>query len=252
LRRAERYGGLLSASGTGGLCFNLGIAVRLAWGRGCSQHSDALALACLTAFRFVLELFIVEEKLFPSGENKIAPTVDTLQHLVLKFHRGWLPSARLRAPTREERTAVVHRKYEVVYYSPLKKPLDSAHHAHRIGVGTAVDQCREVGWCKRSLLAAQYGGGQIKQSRPGTERPFVALVLFLACLFAGPFTSQRSFHTLLLAGLQVKGVTLDLLNYVFLLHLALEPTKSVLEGFSLLKPNFSQTYTPPDSSGRTL
>jgi hypothetical protein len=28
----------------------------------------------------------VEEKLFPGGENEITPTVDTLQHLVLKFH----------------------------------------------------------------------------------------------------------------------------------------------------------------------
>jgi hypothetical protein len=28
----------------------------------------------------------VKEKLFPGGENKITATVDTLQHLVLKFH----------------------------------------------------------------------------------------------------------------------------------------------------------------------
>jgi hypothetical protein len=95
-------------------------------------------------------------------------------------------------------------------------------------------------------------GGQIKQSRPGTERPFVALVLFLARLFAGPLASQRSFHTLLLAGLQVKGVALDLLDNIFLLHLALKATKSVLEGLTLLKSNFCQTYTPPDSSGWTL
>src|SRR3954453_7293710 len=102
------------------------------------------------------------------------------------------------------------------------------------------------------LLQLDMLGGQIKQSRPGTERLFAALVLFLARLFAGPLASQLSFHTLLLAGLQVKGVTLDLLDDVFLLHLALKAPKSVLEGFSLLKPNFCQTYTPPDSSGRTL
>ena len=95
-------------------------------------------------------------------------------------------------------------------------------------------------------------GGQIKQSRPGSERPFIALVLFLACLLASSLASQRSFYTLLLAGLQVKGVALDLLDNVFLLHLTLEATKSVLEGLTLLKSNFCQTYTPPDSSGWTV
>jgi hypothetical protein len=28
----------------------------------------------------------MKEKLFPGSENEITPTVDTLQHLVLKFH----------------------------------------------------------------------------------------------------------------------------------------------------------------------
>ena len=101
------------------------------------------------------------------------------------------------------------------------------------------------------LLQLNLVGGQIKQSRPGTERPFVALVLFLARLFAGPLASQRSFHTLLLAGLQVKGVSLDLLDNVFLLHLALETAESILERFALLKSYFCQTYTPPNSSGWT-
>jgi hypothetical protein len=36
------------------------------------------------------------------------------------------------------------------------------------------------------------------------------------------------------------------------LHLTLKAPKSVLEGFTLLKSNFCQTYTPPDSSGWTL
>ena len=132
--------------------------------------------------------------------------------------------------------------------SPLVLPLDSARHAHRIGVGTAMINAGKSGECKGPFVAAQCGGGQIKQSRPGTERPFAALVLFLARLFAGPLASQRSFHTLLLAGLQVKGVSLDLLDNVFLLHLTLKPAKSVLEGFPLLKPYFCQTDTPPNSS----
>jgi hypothetical protein len=43
-------------------------------------------LARLAPLGFVFELLIVKEKLFPGGENKVTPTVDTLQHLVLKFH----------------------------------------------------------------------------------------------------------------------------------------------------------------------
>jgi len=70
--------------------------------------------------------------------------------------------------------------------------------------------------------ATQRGGGQIEQSRSGTERPFIALILFFTCLFSGALARERGLHTLFLAGLQVEGVTLDLLDYVFLLHLALE------------------------------
>ena len=98
---------------------------------------------------------------------------------------------------------------------------------------------------------AQPGGGQIEQSRPGKERLFPQLVLFLTCLLASSLASESSFHTLLFAGLQVKGVALDLLDNVFLLHLTLKAAQSVLEGLSLLKPNFCQTDTPPDSSGWT-
>jgi hypothetical protein len=99
--------------------------------------------------------------------------------------------------------------------------------------------------------AAQHGGGQIEQSRPGTERLIPALILFLACLLAGPLAGQRSLYTLLFAGLQVEGVALNLLDNVFLLHLALKAAQSILEGFTLLKPYFCQTDAPPDSSGRT-
>jgi hypothetical protein len=46
----------------------------------------ALALAAFTAFRFVLELLIVEEELFPSGEDEIGATIYTLENLVLELH----------------------------------------------------------------------------------------------------------------------------------------------------------------------
>ena len=74
----------------------------------------------------------------------------------------------------------------------------------------------------KSLLQPNPDGGQIEQSRPGKERPCAALVLFFSRFFTRTLASQRGLHTLFLAGLQVEGVTLDLLDDVFLLHLALE------------------------------
>ena len=97
--------------------------------------------------------------------------------------------------------------------------------------------------------ATQSGGGQIERSHPGEgAAPFNASVLFFACFLASAFTSQRSFHALFLAWLQVKGVALNLLDNVFLLHLAFEATESVLQRLALLQSNFRQTETPPNSS----
>ena len=103
----------------------------------------------------------------------------------------------------------------------------------------------------KSLLQLEMVGGQIEQSRPGKERPFDALILFFTRFLASPLASESGFDTLLLAGLQVKGVALDLLDNVFLLHLALEAAQSVLEGLTLLKSYFCQTDTPPNPSGWT-
>jgi hypothetical protein len=83
------------------------------------------------------------------------------------------------------------------------------------------------------------------------ERPFAALILFFARFLASSLASESSLDTLFLARLQVKGVALDLLDNVFLLHLALEAAQSVLEGFTLLKSYFCQTDTPPNPSGWT-
>ena len=80
----------------------------------------------------------------------------------------------------------------------------------------------------RSLLQLNMDGGPVEQSRSGTERPFPALILFFTCLFACPFASEGSLYTLLFAGLQVKGVTLNLLDDVFLLYLAFEAAQGVL------------------------
>ena len=71
------------------------------------------------------------------------------------------------------------------------------------------------------------------------------LVLLFACFFPAALTGQRFFYALFFARLQVKGVTLDLLDNVFLLHFALEATQCIFEGLALLKSYFCQlNYTP--------
>jgi hypothetical protein len=71
------------------------------------------------------------------------------------------------------------------------------------------------------------------------------LILLLTRLLAGTLASQCGLHALFFARLQVKGVTLDLLNNVFLLHLTLETAQSVFERLTLLQSYFGQKrYTP--------
>ena len=72
-----------------------------------------------------------------------------------------------------------------------------------------------------------------------------ALVLFFTCFFPAALARQRFFDALFLARLQVKGVPLDLLDDVFLLHFALKATQRILEGLALLESYFCQlNYTP--------
>src|SRR3977135_1802569 len=59
------------------------------------------------------------------------------------------------------------------------------------------------------------------------------LILLLTRLLTGTLASQCGLHALFFARLQVKRVTLDLLDNVFLLHLALETAQSVFEGLTL-------------------
>jgi hypothetical protein len=64
-------------------------------------------------------------------------------------------------------------------------------------------------------------------------------------LFSSTFSRQGFLHALLLARLQVEGVTPDLLDDVFLLHFALEATKGILQRLALLQSNFRQTHHLP-------
>jgi hypothetical protein len=61
----------------------------------------------------------MKKKLFPGGEDKISPAVDTLQHLVLKFHFEDGSLQPVFSPLAGK--AVVQRKYRLC--SPLELPL---------------------------------------------------------------------------------------------------------------------------------
>ena len=72
-----------------------------------------------------------------------------------------------------------------------------------------------------------------------------ALFCFFPHFFARSLASQSRFHSFLLARFQVKGVSLNFFNNIFLLHLALKPPQSVFEGFSPLAVEFlPMKYTP--------
>lgn len=73
----------------------------------------------------------------------------------------------------------------------------------------------------------------------------VGLILLLARFLTAALACERFFHPLLLARLQVKGVTFHFLDDVLLLYLPLEAAKRVLEGLALLNSDFSQTYDTP-------
>jgi len=73
-------------------------------------------------------------------------------------------------------------------------------------------------------------------------------ILFFTSFFTAAFACECFLDTLFLAGLQVKGVALNLLDDVFLLHLAFEMPQRVFEGLTLLNSDFRQLTTPPNSS----
>jgi hypothetical protein len=67
--------------------------------------------------------------------------------------------------------------------------------------------------------------------RGSEERPLglTLVILFFASLLAATLARHSFLHALFLARLQVKGVTLHVLDNVFLLNLALKPAESVLD-----------------------
>src|ERR1700744_964966 len=66
------------------------------------------------------------------------------------------------------------------------------------------------------------------------------LVLLFASFLAIPLTCQCFLHALLFAWFQIKGVTLDFLDDVLLLNLALEATQCIFERLAFLNANLCQ------------
>ncbi len=66
------------------------------------------------------------------------------------------------------------------------------------------------------------------------------LVSLFTSLLAIPLARQSRFYALLLAGLQVVGVTLDFLNNVLLLYLPLEPAQRIFQRLAFLYANLCQ------------
>ena len=74
------------------------------------------------------------------------------------------------------------------------------------------------------------------------------LILLLADLLAIALASERFFHALLFTRLQIKRVTLNFLDDVFGLHLALKAPQGILKGFAFLYSNLCQEkYTSKQS-----
>jgi hypothetical protein len=67
-----------------------------------------------------------------------------------------------------------------------------------------------------------------KQGPPSERRPSYELVLLFPSLFSAALSRQRFFYALLLARLEVKGVTFHFLDDVLLLDFALKTTQGIL------------------------
>jgi hypothetical protein len=98
-------------------------------------------------------------------------------------------------------------------------------------------------------------GDHAPRSLTPTAAPGPRLLGFPADLLAIALASQRLFCAALVARLQVEAVLLDVLDDVFLLYLALETAKGVLDGLALLDLDLGQNLKHPQTMvkrGKTL
>jgi hypothetical protein len=79
--------------------------------------------------------------------------------------------------------------------------------------------------------AREYGGPALKAA---------GSILLFPSLFAVPLARERLFDAALFSGLEVVGVTLDFLDDVLLLYLALEAAERIFQRLAFLDANFCQ------------
>jgi hypothetical protein len=77
-------------------------------------------------------------------------------------------------------------------------------------------------------------------------RQTLLLVRLFASLLAIPLACQCSLHALFFARLQIVGMTLNFLDDVFLLDLALKPAQCIFERLAFLYTNLCQKNPPPN------
>jgi hypothetical protein len=104
--------------------------------------------------------------------------------------------------------------------------------------------------CSRSVLRlpvdggspfAGYLGGRPRVSSRTACRCYRAeLILLFTNLLTIAFTCECFLHALLFTRFQVKRVTLDFLDNIFGLHLALKAPQGILKGFAFLYSNLCQ------------
>ena len=96
------------------------------------------------------------------------------------------------------------------------------------------------------LAAPPNSCGPQPKLRPGSQFVLALfLFLFFALFLTAAFACQRFLYAPLLTWLEVEGVTLDLLDDVLLLYLALEATQSVFKRLTFLQSNFRQRTLHP-------
>ncbi|MGD0759540.1 MAG: hypothetical protein ABR921_11585, partial [Candidatus Sulfotelmatobacter sp.] len=112
----------------------------------------------------------MKKQLFPGGKNKIGAAVDTLEYLVLKFHRGWLPSARSRQP-KHGRKPPWQRDSQVVYI-PLKLPLGLGPPRTEESARIQIHRWYAVPLAEEQFLRQlDLVGAKSSRAAPGKERP---------------------------------------------------------------------------------
>jgi hypothetical protein len=127
----------------------------------------------------------------------------------------------------------------------------------RLGTSAPVFPWNEVSRYSRvvSVAAIREGNSEPKLAASNQRSTCGNLIWLSATLFSSTLSRQSLLQALLLTRLQVVGVTLHFLNYVFRLNLALEPTQSILQRLTLLQSNFCQTDHPqtrPDGTNLSI